>query len=62
MTEKNIAERIREDHRPEGEMFDLAAEAKRLRSALAVAQRWYEVATEEEEVSYLASEAEHTRD
>ena len=41
---ENIAEKIREDHQPEGEMADLAAEARRLRASLAVAEKWYEAA------------------
>ena len=62
MTTENLAEGIREDRRPTGEAVALAGEAKRLRSALAVAQRWHEVATEDDEVGYLASQAEYTRD
>jgi hypothetical protein len=61
MTE-NIADAIREDRRPEGEMYDLSREAKRLRSALAVAQRWLEVAEEEDETGLLTTKAEYTRD
>jgi hypothetical protein len=61
MTE-NIADVIREDRRPEGEMYDLSREAKRLRSALAVAQRWLEVAEEEDETGALVTRAEYTRD
>jgi hypothetical protein len=61
MTE-NIAERIRQDRRPEGEMFDLAGEAKRLSASLAVAQRWYEVALEGDETGHLTATAEYTRD
>ena len=38
MTE-NIADKIREDRQPEGEMFDLAGEARRLRNSLAVAEK-----------------------
>jgi hypothetical protein len=60
MTE-NIAEKIREDRRPEGEMFALSGEAKRLRSSLAVAEKWIEAAREYE-TSHLASTAEYTRD
>jgi hypothetical protein len=62
MTE-NIAEKIREDKRPEGEMFVLRAEARRLRNSLAVAQRWLEVAEEEEAVFVLlTAKAEYPRD
>ena len=59
---ENIAERIRQDRRPEGEMFDLAGEARRLSSSLAVAQRWYEVALEGDETGHLTATAEYTRD
>ena len=62
MTTENIAERIRQDRRPEGEMFGLAGEARRLRGSLAVAQRWYEVALEEDATGYLTRQAEYTRD
>ena len=61
MTE-NIAERIRQDRRPEGEMFVLSAEAKRLRRSLAVAEKWVEAAWEGEETGHLAATAEYTRD
>ena len=61
MTE-NLAEKIREDRQAEGEMFTLSAEARRLRNSLAVAKRWLEVATEEDETGCLTSEAEYTRD
>jgi hypothetical protein len=37
---ENIAEKIRDDRRPEGEIFALSGEAKRLRRALAVAEKW----------------------
>ena len=43
-------------------MFGLAAEARRLRGSLAVAQRWYETALEGDEAGYLTSQAEYTRD
>ena len=61
MTE-NIAEKIRGDRQPEGEMFDLAGEARRLRSSLAVAEKWYEVARDSDEPGDLAATAEYTRD
>ena len=61
MTE-NIAEKIREDRQPEGEMFDLAGEARRLRASLAVAEKWYEVARDSDEPGDLAATAEYTRD
>jgi hypothetical protein len=61
MTE-NIAEKIREDHQPEGEMFDLAGEARRLRASLAVVEKWYEVARDSDEPGDLAASAEYTRD
>jgi hypothetical protein len=60
MTE-NIADKIREDRRPEGEMFALSGEAKRLRRALAVAQKWIEAAWEGE-ADHLSQTAEYTRD
>jgi hypothetical protein len=62
MAEKNIAEKIREDLRPEGEMFALRAEARRLRNSLAVAEKWLEVAEEEDETGLLTAKAEYTRD
>jgi hypothetical protein len=43
-------------------MFALSGEAKRLRSALAVTQRWLEVAEEEDETGVLVTRAEYTRD
>jgi len=58
----NVAERIREDRQPEGEMVGLAGEARRLSASLTVAQRWYEVAFEEDATGYLTSQAEYTRD
>ena len=58
----NIAEQIREDRRPGGEMSGLAGEARRLRSSLAVAEKWLEVAEQSAEPGYLAASAEHTRD
>src|SRR5215211_4275262 len=61
MTE-NIAEKIREDRQPEGEMFTLSAEARRLRSSLSVAEKWLEVARESDETGHLALTAEYTRD
>ena len=61
MTE-NVAERIREDRQPEGGMFALAGEARRLGASLAIAQRWYEVALEGDESGHLTHEAEYTRD
>ena len=61
MTE-NIGEKIREDRQPEGEMFDLAGEARRLRASLAVAEKWYEVARDSDEPGDLAATAEYTRD
>ena len=61
MTE-NIAEKIREDRRPEGEMFTLGGEARRLRSSLAVAEKWIEVAQGSDETGHLATTAEYTRD
>ena len=62
MTENNIAEKIREDRQPEGEMFALSGEARRLRSSLAVAQKWLAVAEEEDEAGHLTPTAEYTRD
>jgi hypothetical protein len=59
---ENIADKIREDHQPEGEMFDLAAEARRLRSSLKVANAWLDVAWEEDQTGHLAHLAELTRD
>jgi len=59
---ENLAEKIREDRQPEGEMFTLSAEARRLRSSLSVAEKWLEVATEQDETGYLTSKAEYTRD
>jgi len=59
---ENVANAIREDRQPEGEMFDLAGEARRLRSTLAVAQRWLEVAMEEDETGLMTAKAEYTRD
>src|SRR5919202_2079260 len=61
MTE-NIAEEIREDRRPEGEMFDLAGEARRLRASLAVSEKWLQAATEEDGTGHLTAAAEYTRD
>jgi len=61
MTE-NIAEKIREDRQPEGEMFTLSAEARRLRSSLSVAEKWLEVAQGSDETGHLALTAEYTRD
>ncbi len=61
MTE-NLADKIREDRRPEGEMFALNGEARRLRRALAVAQKWLEVAHKDDETGYLQSTAEYTRE
>jgi hypothetical protein len=61
MTE-NIADAIREDRQPEGEMFDLAGEVRRLRSSLAVAEKWLEVARDSDEPGLLATKAEYTRD
>ena len=61
MTE-NVAERIREDRQPEGEMFGLAGEARRLRGSLAVAEKWLEVAQQRHESGHLTHEAEYTRD
>jgi hypothetical protein len=62
MTERSLAERIREDRQPEGEMADLAGEARRLRASLAVAEKWYEVARDSDEPGDLAASAEYTRD
>jgi DnaJ-domain-containing protein 1 len=62
MTEKNLAEKIREDRRPEGEMFALSGEARRLRGSLAVAEKWAEVARDSDEPGHLAATAEYTRD
>ena len=62
MTEKNVADAIREDRQPEGEMFDLAGEARRLSASLAVAQKWYEVALEGDEMGHLTAKAEYARD
>ena len=61
MTE-NIADKIRADRQPEGEMFTLSAEAKRLRSSLSVAEKWLELARESDETGHLALTAEYTRD
>jgi hypothetical protein len=61
MTE-NIAEKIREDRRPGGEIFALSAEAKRLRCALAVAEKWIDAAWKGEETGHLTATAETTRD
>jgi len=61
MTE-NIADKIREDRRPEGEMFVLSGEARRLRSSLAVAEKWIEVAQGSDETGHLELTAEYTRD
>jgi hypothetical protein len=61
MTE-NIAERIREDRRPGGEIFALSAEAKRLRRALAVVEKWIDAAWKGEETGHLTATAETTRD
>jgi len=62
MREKNIAEKIRDDRRPEGEMFTLSGEAKRLRSSLAVAEKRIEAAYQGEETGHLTATAEYTRD
>lgn len=59
---QNIAEKIREDRQPEGEMFEVAIEARRLRDSLAVAEKWYEVAEQSDEPGHLTSTAEYTRD
>ncbi len=60
---ENIAERVREDRKPEGEMFALHGEAKRLRSALAVANKWLDAAWEHDGgVGELVRVAETTRD
>jgi len=61
MTE-NMAQKIREDRRPEGELVDLFGEAKRLRNSLNVAEKWIEVARKSDEAGYLLSTAESTRD
>src|SRR5215212_4692170 len=61
MTE-NIADKIRADRQPEGEMFTLSGEARRLRSSLSVAEKWLEVARESDETGHLALTAEYTRD
>ena len=61
MTE-NIADHVREDRRPEGEMMSLAGEARRLRSSLDVAEKWLEVAQQSAETGHLTHKAEYTRD
>jgi hypothetical protein len=61
MTE-NMAQKIREDRRPEGELVALFGEAKRLRNSLNVAEKWIEVARKSDEAGYLLSTAESTRD
>jgi hypothetical protein len=61
MTE-NIAEKIRADCRPEGEKFAMSGEAKRLRRALAVAEKWIDAAWKGEETGHLTATAETTRD
>ena len=61
MTE-NMAQKIREDRRPEGELVELFGEAKRLRNSLNVAEKWIEVARKSDEAGYLLSTAESTRD
>ena len=61
MTE-NLPEKIRADRQPEGEMFALSAEARRLRSSLSVAEKWLEVARGSDETGHLALTAEYTRD
>jgi hypothetical protein len=43
-------------------MMDLSAESKRLRRALAVAEKWIEAASEGEETGHLAASAECMRD
>jgi hypothetical protein len=59
---ENVAEKISEDRRPGGEMMALSAESKRLRRALAVAEKWVEAASEGEETGHLTATAEYTRD
>ena len=61
MTE-NIAEQIREDRRPGSEIFALSAEARRLRRALSVAEKWIDAAWQGEETGHLTATAETTRD
>jgi hypothetical protein len=61
MTE-NMAQKIREGRRPEGELVALFGEAKRLRNSLAVAEKWIEVARKSDETGHLLSTAESTRD
>jgi hypothetical protein len=61
MTE-NMAQKIREDRRPEGELVALFGEAKRLRNSLNVAEKWIEVSRESDETGHLLSTAESTRD
>jgi len=62
ITGKNIAEKIREDRRPEGEMFTLSGEARRLRNSPAVAEKWLAVAEDDDQAGHLTCTAEYTRD
>jgi hypothetical protein len=60
MTE-NIAEKIREERGPTGEMADLAAQVQRLRMSLEVARKWQETA-DNEGSDTLGAHAEYMRD
>lgn len=61
MTE-NIAQKIREEREPEGEIFVLSGGARRLRRALAVANKWLDAAWEDGGSGDLVRVAETTRD
>ncbi len=59
---ENIADKIREDRQPEGEMFALSGEAKRLRSSLAVAEKWIQASWKDDATGLLAQTAEYIHD
>ena len=61
MTE-NLAQKIREEREPEGAVFRLSSEARRLRRALAVANKWRDAAFEDGGSGDLLRVAETTHD
>ena len=58
MMTENIAEKIREDRKPEGEAFTLSAEATRLHRSLTVLDKWLDVAFRSDEGGPLYHKAQ----
>ena len=62
MTTENIAAEIREDRRPEGEIFTLSGEASRLHRSLGVVEKWIDTAFTEDDEGHLFHTAQLMRD